>query len=200
MTRHEIHAKVIELTNEVYSTNVAQEIFAAAFTDEPSEVQKVFDSFEAENPELYQKLVDFGEEFNQAHEEGETGHECAVFHIEADEENGIFVFDTDEIDSLSLYALTFFAKIDELFLFVDPDAFVDNTVESRNAFETEDDTDDVQYALDKFEDALEEAVNYDLAEFVANASWINYVGEGEDFETLPELLVAVVNGKCRDWF
>ena len=75
MTKNEIYESVVRLTAELAQTNVAQKIFNAATEGDAVKTQKIIDVFPVFYPELYQKIVDFGKEFNKLVGESEEDKE-----------------------------------------------------------------------------------------------------------------------------
>lgn len=175
VTRQEIYEQIVQLTHELESTNIAVRIFIAAEeTGDAKKVQEIFDEFKKDNAELYQKIVRFGEEFGKHI----TTESCEIFGEKDDEEEGIHVFNPCKVYAESLCILTYLANIDELYLFAD--AFEDTSK--------------------KFLDALDAEGSKALADFMANASWVDYVGEDEQYATISELLVAIFNGDFANQF
>lgn len=65
MTKQQIYEQVVQLTAELAKTKVAEKIFDFAMNGEAVKAQMVIDCFPVYYPELYQKIVCFGEEFNK---------------------------------------------------------------------------------------------------------------------------------------
>ena len=65
MVKTEIYNKVVQLTAELAQTHVAEKIFKAVAERDSVKAQKIIDTFPEFYPELYQKIVDFGKEFNK---------------------------------------------------------------------------------------------------------------------------------------
>lgn len=172
MTRKEVYEQVVRLTAELAQTKVAEKIFSNAEAGDAAGTQAVIDIFPNEYPELYKEIVNFGRKFNELVDE--TNDETWVWEPEEDEANNIHVFDTNVIDSLSLYALTIFGEFDDLYLFLDWDS-------EENFFK-----------------ALEEAGYSAFAEFVGCYSWTEWVGEEEEYATVGDLLVDVFAEEFED--
>lgn len=165
MTKQEIYEQIVRLTAELKSINLAQRIFDAVETGNPEEVRSVFESFKKENSIMYRGLVKFGKEFNQLELE-DTDKRIFV--------NGI-IFDENIIEALSLYTLTFFANINDYYLF-------DWTTES----------------ADRFVFAIKKAGYERLSEFIREYSWIEWIGEGkEEYPDIYNLLIAIFEGKTE---
>lgn len=174
MTKQEIYEQIVQLTAELHATNVAEQIFSAAKEGDPKKVEEVFETFKKEKPGLYQKIVEFGEKYNEIiNNDWEDGE---IFTIEEDKERGYFIFDANIIDSLSFFVFICFANIDNIYLF----CLVDDSATN-------------------FVKAFEEAGYEEIAEFIANFSWIDWVGEDEDmYSTWYELIVAIFEGEFSD--
>lgn len=165
MTKQEIYEQIVRLTSELKSINLAQRIFDAVETCNPEEVQSVFESFKKENSIMYRGLVKFGKEFNQLELEDTDKRIFA---------NGI-LFDENIIDALSLYTLTFFANINDYYLF-------NWTTES----------------ADRFVLAIKKTGYERLSEFIREYSWIEWIGEGtEEYPDIYNLLIAIFEGKIE---
>lgn len=65
MTRNEIYEQVVQLTTELAQTNVAEKIFNAATEGDAVKAQTIIDFFPVYYPELNQKIVNFGQQFNK---------------------------------------------------------------------------------------------------------------------------------------
>ena len=169
MTKQEVYEQLVRLTTELKSLNLAQRIFDAVETGNPEEVQSVFESFKKENSKMYLGLVKFGEEFNKLElDEVDTNKRLFV--------NGI-LFDENVIDALSLYILTFFAKIKDYYLF-------NWTTES----------------ADRFVLAIKKAGYEKLSEFIREYSWLEWIGEGRDEYPdiyICNLLIDIFKGKIE---
>lgn len=170
MTREECYEQILQLTSELKNTNVAAEVFEAAKNGTPSEVEDVFDAFKILHSKLYESIVNFGEKYNTTTEKLNV---WGVFGAKDDTEKGVHIFEPEKIDAPSFCVLIYMANIDELFLFED----------------------DFEDSSDLFLTALENEGHKYLAEFIANASWVDYVGEDEQYETVYQLLVAIFEGR-----
>lgn len=163
MTKQEIYENVVQLTAQLKVTNVAVEIFETAKTGDVKAVENVFERFKNEKSELYQRIVAFGEEFDEMIV---TGREGEIFGEEEDIEEGIYVFDPEKIDALSFYALTFFGNLDEIFFFAE-----------------------WEYDVHPFLQALEESGYEEVSNYVCCQSWVYDVGKDEECPTLYHFLV-----------
>ena len=65
MTKKEIYEQVVRLTSEVAQTKIAEKIFGAAANGEASRVEMIFDVFSLYYPDLYERIIDFGNNFNK---------------------------------------------------------------------------------------------------------------------------------------
>lgn len=167
MTKQEIYEQLVRLTAELKSINLAQRIFDAVETGNPEEVQSVFESFKNENAKMYRGLVRFGEEFNKL--------ELFDTRMFGDENDNEILFDENIIDALTLYTLTFFAKINDYYLF-------NWTTES----------------AERFVVAIKKAGYESLSEFIRDYSWIEWIGEGtEEYPDIYNLLIAIFEGKTE---
>lgn len=150
-------------------TQVMAEIAKAAETGDPTKVQEVIDTFKKEHPVFTQNLMKFQEEYNEYRNDHKTGHEGAIFGTKTDEENGIFVFDTNVIDTLSFYVLIIFANISDVYFFTE-----------------------LEEAPEAFFDAIGQATNEAFAEFVASYNIVDWIGEDEEYQTVGDILVAAL--------
>lgn len=175
MTRHECYEQIYRLTAELKRTDIATYIFEAAKKGNPKEVEIVFEVFKMEYEELYRRVVDFGKRFNSSIERIQN---WGIFGTENDIVKGIHVFDPNKLDAKSFCALIYLANINELFMFVD----------------------DFEDSSEVFLAALKDEGYEELAEFIANASWDDYVGEDEQYETIYDLLVDIFEGRFAGRF
>lgn len=247
MTKKEIYEQVVRLTKELAQTKVAEKIFKAAKEGDALKTQMIIDAFPEYYPELNQKIVSFGKEFNKLvgdseednakfkeireqceflmyglaetkvieqiatsaanagelqniilnfiqeysdfsqelrefqeeftkyRNEHKTGNEGAIFGKEVDEENGIFVFDTNVIDALSFYTLNIFGNIDEIYFFTD----------------WEEDA-------EKFLNSMELVTNENFANFVCSNTLKDWVGKDEEYQTIGEILVVALADEFED--
>lgn len=65
MTKKEIYEQVVRLTTELAQTKVAEKIFNAATEGDAVKTQTIIDAFPIFYPELNQKIISFGKEFNK---------------------------------------------------------------------------------------------------------------------------------------
>lgn len=158
-----------------------------AEAEETGDAQKVLDvirTFKNEEPGFAKNLLKFQESYNKYRDNCKTGHEGNIFGIEADEENGIYAFDTNVIDALSFYLLTIMMNTSDLFFFY--------TVKVEEDGETYYTT-----ANDKFIEAIEEATNQDFAEFVACYNIVDWV-DTEAGQTIGEILCTAYAGEFEE--
>ena len=78
MTKKEIYEQVVRLTNELAQTRIAQKIFSAASEKNAAKVNMIINSFPYYYPDLYQKIINFGEAFNKL--VGDTAENNAQFN------------------------------------------------------------------------------------------------------------------------
>ena len=176
MTKQEIYEQIVQLTSELHATNVAEKIFSAAKEGDPKKVEEVFETFEKEYPDLYARIVELGEEFEELQEKSVGFINPCIFGTEEDASKGIYVLNTDKIDSVSLYVLMFLADIDDFNLF---------------AWDSK--------STNMFTEAIFEAGYQEIADFIFSQSWTDMVGEDEgQYPTLYELLVAIFRGEFSD--
>lgn len=173
MTRQEIYEQVVQLTSELHNLGVAEKIFTAASTGEAKNVKAVFKSFKKDNPELYERIVSFGEQLKGFVYRNTWG--ARIFGAEEDEQNGVTVYDDNTVNAQSFYALSFFANIDEA-------CFFDWGTESSEVFLK----------------AIEETGYEKLAKFVTSYSWNEEVEENKTYATLYDLLIAIFNGEFEE--
>lgn len=163
----------------IAGTNVIEKIILAMQMDDPMKVLEAIGTLRKENSGLVQNLINFQERFTKYREDCSTGLEGSVFGVEADEENGVFVFDTNIIDSLSFYVFCIFANISDDYFFVD-------------------DYNGNSSAFDNFVDAIEKVTNENFAEFVASYNLVDWVGEYEEYKNVGEILVAAMAGTFEE--
>lgn len=255
MTKKEIYEQVVRLTDELAQTKIPEKIFTAAAEKNASKVDIILSAFPQYYPELYERIVSFGEEFNKPVEESSeefvwlsdiiqsfdlmcelaqtnvigqiaevantedasklpeiinnfkhkypyiaeelvkfqteycefidtnvTGYAGRIFGLVADVENDVFVFDTNVIDALSFYIFIILTNIPAISFFYYEE--IEKNVKSY-----------VHPAIDHFLDAIEKATNEAFAEFIENYDYANYIGKNKEFQTVGELLVAVLAGE-----
>ena len=173
MTKQEIYEQIVRLTSELHSTKIVEKIFAAVKTGDLRKVEDVFETFKKENAELYQKMVSCAEQYNKKSATATASVE--IFGMSNDENEGMVIFDTSIINASAFCVFTFFGSIDEAWLFR-------WRTKSSEA-----------YVSGLKKDGYEE-----LAEFVCSDSWIDWVGEVEEYTTLYELLIEIFNGKFKE--
>lgn len=175
MTKQEIYEQIVQLTSELHATNVAEKIFGAAKEGDVKKVEEVFETFKNENPDLYVKIASFGikvsTDINNTYMKNKF---IDIFSSKGDKENGSYVFDTNTVNAVDLYALMILGGIDEFYL------FNWGTESSIN-----------------FVKAIEEAGYKELAYFVDNWSICDYIGEGEQYQNVYECLVGVFKGEIE---
>ena len=183
MTKQEIYEQVVHLTSELHATNVAEKIFSAAKEGDSKKVEEAFENFKKEYPDLFSRIVGFGEEYNNIVDDLENDNNGEIWGDEESEEDEdeesegeeVLVFDKNTIDSLSLYVFAFFAVIEEVMLF-----------------------DSASISFETFVSAIEETGYENLADFVADYNWKDFVGEENDYPTIYELLVDIFKGEFKD--
>ena len=172
MTKQEIYEQIVQLTLETHSTGSAEKIFAAAKEGNLRKVNDEYVTFQRENFELWERIINFGPEYNQI----DLLEEREIFGDKTNEDEYIWLFDPEEIDGLSLCVLIFLGEIDETHIFYE--------WPSR--------------ASSAWIDSIKNAGYEKLAEFLENECWIDQVGEnvneGDDYaySDIWELLVDVL--------
>lgn len=126
MTKLELYEQIVRFSSELATLNLACEVLKASKTGKTIEVQKVFEKFKEENSELYQEIEKFSKEYKQMIQN--APHDLEIFGIRKDAENGIFVYDSNIINTPNFYMLILLGEIDESYLFLtcadDDDEFV----------------------------------------------------------------------------
>ena len=256
MTKKEIYEQVVRLTSELKETKIAEKIFIAAAEGDAVKIDTIISVFPEYYPELHQRILSFGKEFNklvgdseeskarfkkvlqdcssimydladtkiigqvaEAVEAGDaqkvletirdfkeqysyfsvvllvfqkeyteyrsslgSSHEGEIFANEADEENGVFVFDTNIIDPLSFYLLSILANISDIYFFYGE--------------KVQEDGEEITLPADeKFVDAIADATCEEFAVFVSNYNFPDWVGEDADYQSVGELLVDAMHGQ-----
>ena len=154
---------------DLAETKVIDKIAKASETEDPTKIKEVIDTFKNEHSYFVNKLMDFQKEYTNFRDTHITGTEGCIFDEENDVDNGIFVFDTNVIDALSFYVLNIFGNIDDVYYFCGYDG-----------------------VSDAYLDAIAAATNEAFAEFVANYNLFEWIGEGEEYKTVGELLVVAM--------
>ena len=65
MTKKEIYERVVRLTTELSQTHIPEKIFNAAIEGDYKKVDAIIDAFPEYYPNLYQEIINFGDEFNK---------------------------------------------------------------------------------------------------------------------------------------
>lgn len=172
MTKETIYEQIVQLTSEIHSTGLAEKIFTAAKSGDLRKVNDEYVTFQRENFDLWGKIVDFGEMYNQI----DLLEAREIFADKVNEEEYIWLFNSKEIDGLSLCVLIFWGEIDESHLFCEWPSKASST----------------------WIDSIENAGYEKLATFLNYECWIDLVGEnvneGDDYtySDILELLVDVL--------
>lgn len=161
---------------DLAQTKVIAQIAEAAETGDPTKVQEVINTFKKDYSVFAEKLLNFQEEYTAYRDTHMTGYEGNVFGTKTDEENGIFVFDTNIIDALSFYVLNILANISDVYFFCD-----------------------VENSSDPFLDAIAEATNDAFAEFIASYNIVDWVGKDEEYQTVGEILVVALADEFEEY-
>ncbi len=163
MTKQEIYDQVVNLTSELAHTDIAIKIFDTANNGSAEDVENAVLEFQTENPELHQKIVDFGQKcINMMNE----GMDVEIFGVVEDTVRGLYVFDPILIDALSFELLTFLIEVDDSQFFSEWE-------------------DDVQPLLDSIVES-----DYDeLANFLELEQISKFVGSGGSYSNWYEFLV-----------
>ena len=173
MTKQEIYEQIVRLTSELHDTNVVENIFITAKDGNLKKIEEILEDFKERNPDLYQKIISFGKEYNEL-----IDSDCLLGEIfeETGVEEGETSFDAKQIDVLSFFIFMCLANIDNYYLFSpDPKA-------SRG-----------------FIKAFKELGYEEMAEFVEDSYWKDHVEENPidegQYSTWYELLIAILKGE-----
>ena len=153
-------------------TKIIDQIAKAVETGDPTKLQEVIVNFKKEYSGFTENLTKFQKEYNEYRDSHENGDKGAIFGSETDEDNGIYVFDTNVIDALSFYLLNVLAKISDVYFFCN--------------------WNDDSTSVDKFIDAIEKDTNEAFAGFVASYNLLDWVGKDQEYQTVGEILVAAL--------
>lgn len=177
--RTEIYDRGSFVMDGIAGTNIIGKINDSMKTGDPAKVYDVIDAFIKEYPGLIENIEDFQEKFSEykSNCKSKDPEKVAIFGSKADEEKGIFVFDTNIIDAQSFYILCIYANISDIYFF----ANWDNDPNS----------------ADKFFDAMEEATNEDFAEFLACYNIVDWVVEDESL-SIAEILIRALAAEFED--
>ena len=191
MTKKQIYETIVSLAAEITTTKVGPMLFEAA-KESGQKVEEVCENFVAQYTDLYDKMFTFSDEFVKLIEESKTGCDAEIFGLEKNEENDVWVFDSNIIKASSLFVLTFLTDIDYAYFF-------------RGEY-IEIGEDEYVTAFSPYFDALEEeSSSSDFVDFLGNASF-----SAEEFESLLEcgfnysynvydLLADVFAGKLKEY-
>lgn len=189
VTKQEIYNTIVSLTAEIKATDLGAKLFEAAKVD-GNKVKEVAETFMSEYPELYQKMCNFADEYNELIDKG---IDIAIFGPEEDKEREICVFNPDLINASSFFALAFLTNIDDGYLFTGE--FVEK--------------DENHYLVDgsTYLDALEEESDSTyLAEFLGDGFDIiteehlkNLAEDGFNYSNIYDLLADVFAGKLKEY-
>lgn len=167
-------------------TEIIGQIAEAADTGDATKLQEVIINFKKNYPLLADGLVRFQKKYSEYKENNHhTGWEGAIFGTEADEENDVFVFDTNIIDARSFYVFTILADIDDFYFFYDEKVEYDGE-------------ELVLPDNDAFLDAIEEVTNEAFAAFIANYNLLDWIGKDREYQSVGEILVAAFEGEFED--
>lgn len=152
MTKTEIYNALVPLIVDINDTGIAQELFKAAKSGDVMELVRVTSNFRKEHTMLYKSMYDFVNELNE-----HSVSECEIFGLKENVEKGILVYNPEEINASSLFALSYLTAFDESILFA-----CNCTVDEND--------NPISFDTDSYYDALEkESGSYDFSDFVANA-------------------------------
>lgn len=185
MTKTEIYNALVPLIVDINDTGIAQELFKAAKSGDVIELVKVTSNFRKEHTMLYKSMYDFVNKLNEF-----SAEECEIFGLIEDEVGGIFVYNSEEINASSLFALSYLTAFDESILFA-----CNCTVDEND--------NPISFDTDAYYDALEkESGSYDFSDFVANAMFTdeeiaNLASEGFIYDNKYQLLIDVFAGKLK---
>ena len=185
MTKTEIYNALVPLIVDINDTGIGQTLFKAAKSGDVMELVRVTSNFRAEHTMLYKSMFDFVNKLNEL-----SGLECKIFGFEEDEEEEIFVYNPEEINASSLWALSYLTAFDESIL------FACNCIEGEDGEPTD-------FDIDAYYDALEkESGSCDFADFAEKAMFddeerANLAAEGFIYDNKYQLLVDVFAGKLK---
>lgn len=145
-------------------TNIFSQLVEASEAGDDKKLLEIINDFRKKNHCLVRTLADFQNEFNGFRDDGRTGYEGMVFGSETDEADGVFAFDTNEIDAMSFYVFTILANVRINYLFYDE-------------------------ARETFKNAIESIINEPFAGFVVNYHLDDWVGECKDYHSIGDILV-----------
>jgi len=190
VTKQQIYNIIVSLTAEIKTTGVGLKIYEAAKVS-GQKVKEVSETFMTEHPELYQKMCSFANEYNKLIEESKIANDAAIFGPEKDEENGIFLFDLNEINATSYFVLMFLTEIDDTYLYTE-EFYEYEAVRERTV---------ISEYLDIIE---EESGSSDLALFLGtgffNKEELEYWNDfGFEYSDFYELLADVFAGKLKEY-
>ena len=187
MTKTEIYNALVPLIVDINDTGIGQALFKAAKSGDVMELVRVTSNFRKEHTMLYKSMYDFVNELNE-----HSVSECEIFGFKENVEEGIFVYNPEEINAASLFALSYLTAFDESILF------------ACDCIEGEDE-EALTFDTDAYYDALEkESGSYDFSDFVANAMFTdeeiaNLASEGFVYENKYQLLIDVFAGKLKSY-
>ena len=176
------------LMYELGRYRLIDKIFKAIEDDDAQKLLEVMNEFKNETSAFSERLIYFQKDCNEFWDNHKNGNKGRIFGGEADEEKGIFVFDTDIIDVLSFYVLLIMANISDSYLFQDVDIDVN---------EIKDEDEDCQYT-NQFLIAIEAETNEAFAEFVASYNFVDWCGTRDEY-SIGELLVVALSGEFDDY-
>lgn len=185
MTKKEIYYALVPLILDISDTGIGRELFEAAKSGDEMKVVEVTSNFRKEQTMLYQKMYVFVNKLNEL-----STSECEIFGLKENAEEGIFIYNPEEINASSLFALSYLTAFDESILF------------ACDCIEGEDE-ESITFDTDAYYDALEkESGSYDFVDFVANAMFTDeelaYLAtEGFIYDNKYKLLVDVFAGKLK---
>ena len=188
MTKTEIYYALVSLIVDINDTGIGKALFEAAKSGDEMKVIEVTSNFRKENTMLYKSMYDFVNKVNEL-----STSECEIFGDLSEEntEEGIFVYNSHEINASSLFALSYLTAFDESKL------FTCEYIEEEEKF--------VAYHMDFYYGALyRESRSYDFSDFVANAMFTEQelaclAENGFVYDNKYKLLVDVFAGKLKEY-
>lgn len=163
-------------------TEIIGQVADALEARDAKKLLEIIRDFKEQYSTFSENLVDFQKKYDEYRKSLGSGHEGEIFANEADEENGIFVFDTNVIDAPSFYLLSIIANISDCYFFYDEEIQEDGQELSITASE-------------KFFDAIARATCEEFGDFVSNYNFPDWVGEDADYQSVGELLVDAMHGQ-----
>ena len=166
----------------IAESNIIADVADAEETGDPDVVMDTIVDYKEQNEILANRLLNFQRMYNDMRNNAKTGLEGAIFGPEANEEDGIYVYNPNVINALSFYVFTLLANVKESYFFCNREGSGDY----------------YSYPDRGFISAIAMEASGDFAEFVSCYSAIDLVGENKEFQTIGELLVSEYTDESAD--